>query len=111
MRHRLRHFLRSNHPLSPLAGSDKATLIECAHHLRSSGSANQQRYRIYVRLKGGGQATGRELRTGPPPNHSTVLKVPLVSGRTVKARIGRFRSKGKHEKRRSGHVHNRSLCG
>jgi hypothetical protein len=47
-----------------------------------------QYYRIYVRLKGGGQATGLELHTGPPPDHSTVLEVPLVSGRTVKARIG-----------------------
>jgi hypothetical protein len=47
-----------------------------------------QYYRIYVRLKSGGQATGRELHNGPPPDHSTVLKVPLVSGRTVKARIG-----------------------
>ena len=47
-----------------------------------------QYYRIYVRLKNGGQATGRELHTGPPPDHSTVLEVPLISGRTVKARIG-----------------------
>lgn len=47
-----------------------------------------QHYRIYVRLKNGGQATGRELHTGPPPGHSTVLEVPLVSGGTVKARIG-----------------------
>jgi hypothetical protein len=47
-----------------------------------------QYYRIYVQLKSGGQATGRELHTGPPPDHSTVLEVPLVSGRTVKARIG-----------------------
>jgi hypothetical protein len=36
-----------------------------------------QYYRIYVRLKSGGQATGRELRTGPPPNHGTVLDVLL----------------------------------
>jgi hypothetical protein len=48
----------------------------------------KQYYRIYVRLKSGGQATGRELHNGPPPDHSTVLEVPLVSGRTVKARIG-----------------------
>jgi hypothetical protein len=47
-----------------------------------------QHYRIYVRLKSGGQATGRELHTGLPPSHSTVLDVPLVSGRIVKARIG-----------------------
>jgi hypothetical protein len=53
-----------------------------------------QYYRIYVRLKSGGQATGRELHTGPPPDHSTVLKVPLVSGRTVKARIGPFHIEG-----------------
>jgi hypothetical protein len=49
-----------------------------------------QYYRIYVRLKSAGQATGRELHTGPPPDHSTVLEVPLVSGRTVKARVGPF---------------------
>ena len=49
-----------------------------------------QRYRIYVRLKSGGQATERELHAGPPPDHSTVLEVPLFSGRTVKARIGPF---------------------
>jgi hypothetical protein len=30
------------------------------------------------------------LHHGPPPDHSIVLKVPLVSGRTVKARIGSF---------------------
>jgi hypothetical protein len=47
-----------------------------------------QYYRIYVRLKSGGQATGHELHDGPPPDHSTVLGVPLVSGRTVNARIG-----------------------
>jgi hypothetical protein len=49
-----------------------------------------QRYRIYVRLKNGGQATGRELHTGPPPGPSTVVDVSLVTGRTVKARIGPF---------------------
>jgi hypothetical protein len=32
-----------------------------------------QYYRIYVRLKSGGQATGHELHDGPPPDHSTVL--------------------------------------
>ena len=47
-----------------------------------------QYYRIYVRLKSGGQATGRELHTGPPPDRGTVLEVPLVSGRSVKVRIG-----------------------
>jgi hypothetical protein len=51
-------------------------------------------YRIYVRLKGGGQATGRELHTGQPPDHSTVLEVPLITGRTVKARIGPFHREG-----------------
>jgi hypothetical protein len=48
----------------------------------------KQYHRIYVRLKTGGQATGRELHDGPPPEQNTVLEVPLVSGRTVKARIG-----------------------
>lgn len=52
-----------------------------------------QYYRIYVRLKGGGQATGRDLHTGPPPDHGTLLDVPLITGRIVKARIG-SRSKG-----------------
>ena len=46
-----------------------------------------QHCRIYVRLKNGDQATGRELHNGPPPDHSTVLEVPLFSSRTVKARI------------------------
>jgi hypothetical protein len=39
-----------------------------------------QHYRIYVRLKNGGQATGRELHSGLPPDHSTVLEVRLFSG-------------------------------
>jgi hypothetical protein len=56
--------------------------------LLSSGPADDADYRIYVRLKSGGQATGRELHTGPPTDHSAVLEVPLVSGRTVNARIG-----------------------
>jgi hypothetical protein len=47
-----------------------------------------QYYRIYVRLKSGGQATGRELHNGPPPLSGTQLNVPLITGRTVKARIG-----------------------
>ena len=47
-----------------------------------------QYYRIYVRLKRGGQATGRELHTGSPPLSGTQVNVPLISGRTVKARIG-----------------------
>ena len=46
-----------------------------------------QYYRIYVRLKRGGQATGRELHAGPTPLSGTQLNV-LISGRTVKARIG-----------------------
>ena len=53
-----------------------------------------QNYRIYVRLKNGGQATGRELRAGPLPDHRTVVEVALVSGRTVKARIGPFHREG-----------------
>jgi hypothetical protein len=44
-------------------------------------------YRIYVRLKSGGQATGR-LHTGPPPPPGTEVKVLLITGRTIKARIG-----------------------
>jgi hypothetical protein len=53
-----------------------------------------QYYRIYVRLKRGGQATGGELRTGPPPDHGTVLDVPLISGRTVEAQIGPYHREG-----------------
>ena len=53
-----------------------------------------QYYRIYVRLKSGDRATGRELHTGPPPDHSIVLDVPLITGRTVKARIGPFHTEG-----------------
>jgi hypothetical protein len=59
-----------------------------------------QYYRIFVRLKRGGQATGRELHTGLPPDRSTVLNVPLVTGRTVKARIGPFHAEGAHRHRR-----------
>ena len=51
-----------------------------------------QHCRIYVRLKRGGQATGRELHTGLPPGRSTVLEVPLISGRIVKARIDSSRT-------------------
>jgi hypothetical protein len=58
--------------------------------LRSSKPPMKQYYRIHVRLKSGGQATGRELHNGPPPDHSTVLGVPPVSGRTVHARMGPF---------------------
>lgn len=57
-----------------------------------------QYYRIYVRLKSGGQATGRELRTGPLPDHGTVLDVLLITGRTVKARIGPFHMEGAKKK-------------
>jgi hypothetical protein len=57
-----------------------------------------QYYRIYVRLKSGGQGTGRELRTGQPPDQGTVLEVALVSGRTVKARIGPFHREGSMRK-------------
>jgi hypothetical protein len=53
-----------------------------------------QYHRIYVRLKSGGQATGRELRTGPPPVRGAVLDVPLITGRSVKARIGPFHREG-----------------
>jgi hypothetical protein len=47
-----------------------------------------QFYRIYVKLKNGGQATGGELQTGSPPISGTELEVPLITGRIVKARIG-----------------------
>jgi hypothetical protein len=47
-----------------------------------------QFYRIYVKLKNGGQATGSELGTGSPPIFGTELDVPLITGRVVKARIG-----------------------
>ena len=57
-----------------------------------------QYYRIYVRLKSGGQAPGRELYTGAPPNHSTVLDVPLITGRNVKARIGPYHAEGGKKK-------------
>ena len=58
-----------------------------------------QPYRIYVRLKNGGQAIGRELHNGPPPDRGTVLEVPLFSGRSVKARIGPLRTKGLMKRR------------
>jgi hypothetical protein len=45
-------------------------------------------YRIYVRLKSGGQATGRDLHIGSPPASGTRLNVPLITGRIVKAQIG-----------------------
>ena len=47
-----------------------------------------QFYRIYVRLKNGGQATGGELEPGSPPPSGTELEVPLITGRTVKAETG-----------------------
>jgi hypothetical protein len=46
-----------------------------------------QFYRIYVRLKSGGQATGRDLHSGSAPNHGTEIDVPLITGRTIRARI------------------------
>ena len=46
-----------------------------------------QYYRIYVRLKSGGQATGRDLHVGSPPAPGTCLDVPLITGRVVKAQI------------------------
>ena len=45
-------------------------------------------YRIYVRLKSGGQATGRQLHSGLLPEFGTELDVPLTTGRAVKAWIG-----------------------
>jgi hypothetical protein len=51
-------------------------------------------YRIYVRLKRGGQATGRELHNGSPPAPGTELDVTLITGRTVKARIGPIHREG-----------------
>jgi hypothetical protein len=51
-------------------------------------------YRIYVRLKRGGQAIGRELHTSLPPDHSTALEVTLFSGRTIKVPIGPFSTEG-----------------
>jgi hypothetical protein len=57
-----------------------------------------QYHRIYVRLKSGGQATGGELRIGPPPDHGAVLDVPLIIGRAVKARIGPYHMEGGKKK-------------
>jgi hypothetical protein len=45
-------------------------------------------YRIYVRLKSGGQATGRDLHTGSPPASGSRPDMPLITGRIVKAQIG-----------------------
>jgi hypothetical protein len=47
-----------------------------------------QSYRIYVRLKSGGQAIGHKVYTGAPPVRGTELNVPLITGRPVKVRIG-----------------------
>jgi hypothetical protein len=44
-------------------------------------------YRIFVRLRTGGQAIGRKLCSGELPDLGTELNVLLVTGRTVKARI------------------------
>ena len=60
-------------------------------------AAKLQYYRIYVRLKSGRQATGRELQTGQPPDRGTMLDVPLITGRTVKARIGSHAEGGKRK--------------
>jgi hypothetical protein len=38
-----------------------------------------QFYRIYVKLKNGGQATGGELQAGSPPARGTELEVPLIT--------------------------------
>jgi hypothetical protein len=46
-----------------------------------------QYHRIYVRLKSGGQATGRDLHAGQPPASGTRVDVPLITGRVVKAQI------------------------
>jgi hypothetical protein len=60
-----------------------------------------QYYRIYVRLKRGGQATGRDLHNGPLPDHGTQLDVPLTTGRTIKARISRFNRAGSFRRGRT----------
>jgi len=38
-----------------------------------------QFYRIYVKLKNGGQAAGGELQAGSPPARGTELEVPLIT--------------------------------
>jgi hypothetical protein len=60
-----------------------------------------QYYRIYVRLKSGGQATGRELHNGPPPLCGTELDVSLITGRTVKVRIGPLHRDGSFRRGRT----------
>jgi hypothetical protein len=45
-------------------------------------------YRIYVTLKNGNQAIGRELHEGSPPGSGTELGVPLMRGGSAQARIG-----------------------
>jgi len=45
-------------------------------------------YRIYVTLKNGNQAIGRELHEGSPPASGAELEVPLMRGGSVQARIG-----------------------
>jgi hypothetical protein len=49
---------------------------------------SMQFHRIYVRLKSGGQAISNKLYTGSPPVRGTELHVPLITGRTLKVRIG-----------------------
>jgi hypothetical protein len=60
-----------------------------------------QHYRIYVRLKSGGQATGRDLHNGLPPPSGVQLDVPLITGRTVQALIG-SQGEGSKRSKRSG---------
>jgi hypothetical protein len=57
--------------------------------LRSSGSSHA--VLSYLCPTKERRPSGRELCIGLPPDHGTVLDVPLITGRTVKARIGRFR--------------------
>ena len=47
-----------------------------------------QSYRIYVQLKSGGQAVSHKVYAGSPPVRGTELNVPVITGRTVKVRIG-----------------------
>jgi len=49
---------------------------------------SMQFYRIYARLKSGGQAISHKLYAGSPPVRGTELYVPLITGRTLKVRIG-----------------------
>jgi hypothetical protein len=64
--------------------------VASAKNHRPQSCKTMQSYRIYVRLKRGGQHTGRDLHNGSPPVAGTELNVPLVTGRSVKARIGSY---------------------